>query len=209
MRELDEKGEDFVVEDIRMNSLFFADDSLILARTVESAREKIKIIAEISKHFGLHINEEKSKALIYGSRGHKEVAKEIEGIKVVKSLKYLGLEICDEEDIFRIQKEKIISEMRVLANATFYAIETSCDRVLMGKLWWKSLALPKVFLGLGVMSFTTDQVEAMQVIENTVFRQILRASCLTPNAVLRGEIGSSRMENRMIESRFLFVKTYG
>ncbi|CAL4072299.1 unnamed protein product, partial [Meganyctiphanes norvegica] len=71
MRELDEKGEDFIVEDIRMNSLFFADDSLILARTVESAREKIKIIAEISKHFGLHINEEKSKALIYGSRGKK------------------------------------------------------------------------------------------------------------------------------------------
>ncbi|CAL4078361.1 unnamed protein product, partial [Meganyctiphanes norvegica] len=71
----------------------------------------------------------------------------------------------------------------------------------------KSLALPKVFLGLGVMSFTTDQVEAMQVIENTVFRQILRASSLTPNAVLRGEIGSSRMENRMIESRFLFVKS--
>ena len=47
----------------------------------------------------------------------------------------------------------------------------------------------------------------MQVIENTVFRQILRASDITPNAVLRGEVGSSRMENRMIESRFLFVKS--
>ncbi|CAL4069536.1 unnamed protein product, partial [Meganyctiphanes norvegica] len=77
----------------------------------------------------------------------------------------------------------------------------------MGKLWGKSLALPKVFLDLGVMSFTTEQVQAMQVIENTVFRQILRTSCVTPNAVLRGEVGSSRMENRMVESRFLFVKS--
>ncbi|CAL4058606.1 unnamed protein product, partial [Meganyctiphanes norvegica] len=99
-----------------MISLFFADGSLLLARTVESAKRKIKIIVDISKTFGLHINERKSKALFYGSRGHKEITREIEGIEVVKSLKYLGLEICDEVDIFEVQKEKIIKEIRVLAN---------------------------------------------------------------------------------------------
>ena len=40
MEKLDEEGEDFIVEDVIMNSLFFADDSLILARTVEEAKKK-------------------------------------------------------------------------------------------------------------------------------------------------------------------------
>ncbi|CAL4241708.1 unnamed protein product [Meganyctiphanes norvegica] len=39
MEKLDEEGEDFIVEDVIMNSLFFADDSLILARTVEEAKK--------------------------------------------------------------------------------------------------------------------------------------------------------------------------
>ena len=71
MKKLEEEGEEFMVENIKINSSFFADDSIIIARNIEKIRTNLKIIAEVSKTFGLVINEEKSNIMIYGSWGNK------------------------------------------------------------------------------------------------------------------------------------------
>ena len=60
-----------MVENIKINSSFFADDSIIIARNIEKTRTNLKIIAEVSKTFGLVINEEKSNIMIY-RKGKKE-----------------------------------------------------------------------------------------------------------------------------------------
>ena len=71
MKKLEEEGEEFMVENIKINSSFFADDSIIIARNIEKIRTNLKIIAEVSKTFGLVINEEKSNIMIY-RKGKKE-----------------------------------------------------------------------------------------------------------------------------------------
>ena len=157
--------------------------------------------------FGLEINNGKSKALIFKANQEERATKEIEGIEVVKSLRYLGLEICNEIDIFRLQKEKMIEELRILANRTYSATENSFNRILIGKLWWKSLALPKALFGLGVMTMHTEQIEEMQVIENKVYRTIMRARELTAMTAVRGEIGASTMKSRVRESTILLAKS--
>ena len=65
MRRLEDEGEKFIIDDISMNSLFYADDSIMLTWTLEAAKRNLEIISRISKEFGLTINEEKSKIMIY------------------------------------------------------------------------------------------------------------------------------------------------
>ena len=52
----------------------------------------------VGREYGLEINKEKSKVLVYKGR---EEYEEVGGIEVVKKFKYLGLIIDDDEDIYK------------------------------------------------------------------------------------------------------------
>ena len=114
MKELEREGEKFSIDEINMNSIFFADDSITIANTIEATRKNLEVIKNISKKYGLIVNENKSKIMIFKKRGcgkkeegkkETEEIKEIEGIEVVRSMKYLGIEINDTDDIFMNQKK--------------------------------------------------------------------------------------------------------
>ena len=62
MRELEERGTEFRVEDVKLLSLFFADDSILIARDMEAAIKNLNIVKEVGKKFGLVVNVEKSKS---------------------------------------------------------------------------------------------------------------------------------------------------
>merc|ERR1711895_75864 len=128
-------GEKFTIGDICINSIFFADDSIALARTINATRKNLQIIKEVSKKFGLIVNEAKSKILIFKKRGNRkreidkkkeEEIKEIEGIEVVRSMKYLGVEINDGIDIFKKQKLKMKEKAETIAKNTYAVIEKCC-----------------------------------------------------------------------------------
>ena len=122
-------------------------------------------------------------------------------------IKYLGIEINEGRDIFKKHKEEVIDRAREMADKTYWTIETCCNKVLMGKLYWKSIVLPSILGGLGLLTFTKTQLEELQIIENSVYRMILSGSSTVPNATLRGEIGASLMRSRAIESRLLLIKS--
>ena len=199
---LEKEGERVEVDGLRMNSIWFADDSILAANTIEGARKNIRTVKEVSRTFGLEINESKSKILIYKGRTGE---KEIEGIKVVNSIKYLGVEVGNERDIFRGHREKVLKLAEGRATQVNGVIGTSCNKLLVGKTWWKCGILSAILLGVGVMNFGGDEIKTLQKIENRVYTGILGAIFNTPIAVLRGEIGSSLMETRFIESRLTLV----
>ena len=87
----------FEVDGLRVNSMWFADDSILVGNSVEAAERNLRIVKEIGGYFGLKINEEKSMALVFRDKGE---IKEIGGIKVVDSIKYLGVKIGSDRDIF-------------------------------------------------------------------------------------------------------------
>ena len=99
--------------------------------------------------------------------------KEIGGIEVVRSMKYLGVEICDGKDIFEKQKEKMLEKARKMAKMTYGVIEKSCNKLLIGKTFWKAIALPHILMGNQVMNFMQKDIQDLQIIENGVYRKIL------------------------------------
>ena len=56
IKELDRRGEGFIIGGMKLSSLFFADDSTLLTNTVEAAERNVRVVREVSRIFGLEIN---------------------------------------------------------------------------------------------------------------------------------------------------------
>ena len=100
----------------------------------------------------------------------------------------------------------MIDRAKLRARETHSVIEKSCNKLMVGKTYWKCGALPGILKGAELMNFTKNQVGEIQKMENRVYRVIFGAAGTTPISAMRGEIGASLMESRMIKNRILFTK---
>ena len=71
----------------------------------------------------------------------KNVPEEIEGIQITDHIKYLGTTIDNKKNYFKTQKENMFNKAINLSNMTYSVIEKSCNKLLIGKTYWKSVAL--------------------------------------------------------------------
>ena len=183
--------------------LFFADDGLILTNSVKEAKTLIKELHDISTKCGLEINKLKSHILIFNK---KQELDQIENIEVVDSIKYLGVKICANKDCFLQQKEEMINKANRLANLLPAIIYKSTNRLLIGKTFWKNIALPRILFASTVVPLSRKQIDQLQKIENKAYRLIFNASKFTPISALRGEVGSSLMNSRIEKNKIVFIK---
>ena len=121
-------------------------------------------------------------------------------------VKYLGIEIDNKRNYFKTQRDKIIQKAWKMANITYSVIERSCNKLLIGKTFWKSIVLPSVLYGTNIINLTEDNINELQKIENSVYRSILGAAHYSPNVTLRGEIGASLVKKRVINGRINYIK---
>ena len=127
-------------------------------------------------------------------------------IKIVPKVKYLGIEIDTKKNYFKTQRDTIIQKARKMANITYSVKERSCNKLLIGKTFWKSIVLPSVLYATNIINLTVDNIKELQKIENSVYRSILGAAHYSPNVTLRGEIGASLVKKRVINGRINYIK---
>ena len=204
MERLEEIGIPFEVDGIKINSLWYCDDSNLIANSVAAARTNIRIVKEVGRGLGLEINEDKSKALVF-KKGIKD--RYIEGIEVVNKIKYLGLEITSDRDLFKEQRKIIIRKAEHQSCRVRSNIERGFNKLEIGKLWWKNGVMMSVLVGIGVISLYKYEIDKLQRLENGVYRQLLGGRKFTPIAILRGEVGSSMVRSRVIQARLILVKS--
>ena len=106
-----------------------------------------------------------------------------------------GLEINLEKSsviIFNIrEKPEHLGNIkaRKMVNITYSVIEKSCNKLLIGMIFWKSIVL----LICSIINLTEDNIDELQKIDNSVYRTILRAAHYSPTVTLSGEIGAPLM----------------
>ena len=88
----------------------------------------------------------------------KEQHEHLCNIKVVQKMKYLGIEIDNKINYFKAQRGKIIENARKMANITYGVIEKSCNKLLIGKTFWKSIAQPSLLYGTNIINLTDDNI---------------------------------------------------
>ena len=80
----------------------------------------------------------------------------IENIKVVDKIKYLGLKIDNKKNYFKTQRQHILEKAKKMANLTYCIIEKSCNKLLIGKTYWKSIILPSILYGTNIINLSED-----------------------------------------------------
>ena len=91
-------------------------------------------------------------------------------------------------------------------NQTASIAARSCNRLLIGKVFWKGVALPSLLHSMEAIFLTKAELSKLQIIENKVYRIILRAPRYTPNSALRSEVGASCHRTRDIKKKLNYVK---
>ena len=84
MQDLEGLGSGYKDEDIRLASLFFADDGMLLADSVGEAEQVIDRMRQIGNEYGLEMNMQKSKIIIFNMQEKPDI---ISNIKVVDKIK--------------------------------------------------------------------------------------------------------------------------
>jgi hypothetical protein len=100
----------FPTDTYEKNALFFADDGLIIAGNEKQLRAKINILKRDFAEVGLKMNMEKSEIIVFGKTDQTKIGE----IKIVESIKYLGVKIHDKKNIFREYiKEKLVKQKNI------------------------------------------------------------------------------------------------
>ena len=203
MEYIDNRSPGFHNHHFKISSLFFADDGLLLNHSIQEAEMSIEALTEIGKKYGLEINKGKSHVIIFNLDNYPE---SIRGIDTTTTIQYLGVTVNNSRNCFTTHKKKMLEKAEKMANLTYPVIHKSCNRLLIGKTYWKSVALPAILHGTSVINLNKNEVDSLQIIENKVYRQILGASNFAPVSTLRGEIGSSSMKARIMEAKIQYLR---
>ena len=66
--------------------------------------------------------------------------------------------------------------------------------------------MPALMYGKQVVVLSKKVIEKLQAIENGVYRYLIGVAGYSPVATLRGEVGASRVESRVMETILMFAR---
>ena len=188
---------------VRVSSLFYADDGLVLSESLSEASKSIEVLKVAGDKYGLELNMKKSEILVFNIP---DPPAHVDGIKVVRESKYLGVKVQNDFNLFAAQKLRIVNEAKRMSNMAFSVIEKSCHKTLIGKTYWKSVVIPSVLYGVEAVNFSDTDAEKLQRLENSVMRRILKAPKYATIAGMRGEVGIGTMKSRLARGRIQYVR---
>ena len=184
-------------------ALSFADDGMILMQTLQEAKESIQILSNIAKDCGLSINKNKSNIIIFNSKNQPEY---IEDIPITTSITYLGVNINNKKDCYKLQRTEATKRAKKYSSMMPAIIAKSCNIILIGKTYWKSVALPAILHGTEAIYLNNTYLANLQKEENKALRYIVNARRKTAISALRGEFGISLQSTRDMKSKIFFLK---
>ena len=190
-------------EYINITSLFYMDDGLIIAENKTAAIQIVNLIEKVSAKCGLRLNRKKCKIMIYNS---KDKSREIADIDVTSKIRYLGMDIINERKWHKEQKTRTYVTALKMTNILYSILGTSCNRMLVGKTFWKGLALSCFMYGQEIVLYNETELQELQRMDNKAYRMILQLPTYTASSFLRGEIGASSVKARDMKVKILYVK---
>jgi hypothetical protein len=194
----------FKNEKFYIPALFYADDGLLIANGKRELERMIQLLQRVSSEVGLEINQTKCQVIIMNSKN--EHPENIQNIEVVTSIKYLGVQIGNGKRYYTQHKKGKLEEARRMSRMTYSVTVRSCNKMLIGKTYWKSVVLPSILHASAAIIWNDGEQEKLQIIENGVWRQILGAPSYAAVATLQGDVGASTVIARDMRVKLLYYK---
>ena len=93
-----------------------------------------------------------------------------------------------------------------MTNTLYSVLGSACNKMLIGKTFWKGLAMPGFLYAQEVLNYSNSELESLQRADNKAHITILQVPNHTAVGFLRGEIGASSARGRDIKTKLLFIK---
>ena len=187
-------------------TIFYADDGLILSRSRGEGIQMMGKLREAAARCGLEINNGKSQCMVYCGRRNWVRFGEVDGIKVTGSMKYLGAVVNDGRQCFREHKRSKLLLAEKMTNVAYSVVARACNRLLLGKTYWKCVVLPSVLHGSAMVTWMGSEMDELQRVDNKIWRVIFRAPIFTPVRALQGEVGAFSAKSRDMKIKLRFAK---
>lgn len=84
-------------------------------------------------------------------------------------------------------------------------INRSCNKVLIGRTYWQSVALSSILFGAPVITFNKNEIQELQVSENKVCRFMLGGLGYVAIPALKGELGMTSILYRDMRAKLKYV----
>ena len=191
------KDSDFLIPGI-----FYADDGIIMAHSRAELSNLLSIVEDSSRQCGLNLNRDKCKIICFNT----EDRQQLEGIQIVEEIRYLGITVQNKKRWFKNQISNNFNKGTKLCNYMYSIIGGSCNRLLIGKTFWKVLTLPSILFNQEILIYNSEDLNQLQRLENKAYRTILNLPVYTATEFLRGEIGASSFIARDIKYKLLYYK---
>lgn len=156
-----------------------------MAESKKELKGKLIILKKELSIFGLNINTEKSKLIIFGMDKNEDV----ECIKQVDSINYLGISISNERNIFKKFIDMKIQKAKGYKYWINSILRKKVLKALIGKVLWKGSILPTILHGAQAIYWNRKQIKEMDSIQRQIMKMILNMPKHTANAYIQGEMG--------------------
>ena len=100
----------------------------------------------------------------------------------------------------------MIRETKKMGKIAYSVMARACNRIGIGKTYWKNVVLPSALYGGNVVVWRERDIEQLQVAENEVLRRMVGAPGYVALAGVRGEIGIGTMKGRIVRSRLQYIR---
>ena len=113
IEDLEKQGRKYEIDRYKGNSLWIADDAILITGSTEDLEHNINILKQSALQYGLEICEEKSKVL---QVRRKEKPRMVGNFEVVEEVKYLGVKVGGVgRNIYQREKKEVIQKAQVKA----------------------------------------------------------------------------------------------
>ena len=188
-------GEGFMVGNVMISSLFFADDVLLVASSAPGLKRLFRIVKSGCDKLLLEINTDKGKSEvispvddfwdILGENGNVELS-----LRQVLVYKYLGLETTSS--IFKTGMAKRAKCLEVANDYKFACLhlgKRGPDVVDVTLATWNNIAIPSILFGCESIIFKECTVAALERIQSKVAKSLLGVPSNTVNVCAQSELG--------------------
>lgn len=182
--------------------LYSADDGLLLTHSIAETKESTQELQRVAQDYGLIINSDKSNIIMINE---KERPTSIEDIQIFNDITYLGVKITIQRNCCRAYKNERINKASQLGDMTYSVTARCCNRLLIGKNYWKEHGLATVLYAAETQENTEEDLTNLQRIENLCQATLQVLTC-TSSSALRGEVGATSNRARGMKIRILFAK---
>ena len=195
---LAETGKGVEVSDLKLTSLLYADDLILLAPTEKELAALILKLIHCTDQLKLKINFKKSKIMNIsphtndkaegGWKIKKNKTDEINHIDTTNSCVYLGITIgrsTGDQPHWKERKkttERLVNLLKVKASQSW-------DRLLTGRALWDKAIKVGALKGAAVMHTPKQWIREMEVIQNKVARWLMETSYRASGTGLKREMG--------------------